>query len=68
MASLHQFGMIHGLIMNLANFISRRDIYDARFSEFDTIADMIQNEEWIWPTDWGDKFPILNSIKRNRAI
>ena len=47
----------------LANYITRRDIYDARLNNYATIADMIQDGKWIWPSDWRDKFPLLNSAR-----
>ncbi|GJQ90020.1 RNA-directed DNA polymerase, eukaryota, reverse transcriptase zinc-binding domain protein [Tanacetum coccineum] len=47
----------------LANYISKRDIYDARFCNNAKVAYMIKDGEWIWPNDWCDKFPVLKSIK-----
>ncbi|GKC34596.1 RNA-directed DNA polymerase, eukaryota, reverse transcriptase zinc-binding domain protein [Tanacetum coccineum] len=46
----------------LASVISKKDIYDARFCNKAVVADMIKNGEWIWPQEWRDRFPILNTI------
>ncbi|GKF43855.1 hypothetical protein Tco_0130407, partial [Tanacetum coccineum] len=47
----------------LSSVISKRDIYDARFSNNAVVADMIKDGEWIWPKEWWIKFPILKNIK-----
>ncbi|GJZ72789.1 RNA-directed DNA polymerase, eukaryota, reverse transcriptase zinc-binding domain protein [Tanacetum coccineum] len=46
----------------LSNFISR-DIYDARFSDNDCVANLIEDGRWNWPTQWFVKFPLLKSIE-----
>ncbi|GKA78860.1 hypothetical protein Tco_0785397 [Tanacetum coccineum] len=46
----------------LSNFISDRDIYDARFCKDACVVDMIKEGNWIWPKDWWSKFPMLIEI------
>ncbi|GKG63952.1 hypothetical protein Tco_0647319, partial [Tanacetum coccineum] len=36
----------------LSSVISKRDIYDVRFSNNAVVADMIKDGEWIWPKEW----------------
>ncbi|GJZ89296.1 hypothetical protein Tco_0661078 [Tanacetum coccineum] len=47
----------------LSNFIYRRDIYDARFSDNDCVANLIEDGRWKWPNEWFVKFPLLKSIE-----
>ncbi|PWA58432.1 reverse transcriptase domain, Reverse transcriptase zinc-binding domain protein [Artemisia annua] len=41
--------------------MSQRDMYDARFQNDNTVADLIVDNKWKWPKYWADMFPnILN--------
>lgn len=37
--------------------LTRRGLYDARLPDYARVADMIRNDQWIWPRDWYHKFP-----------
>ena len=47
----------------LSTFISNKCIYDARMKCNATVADMIENNNWCWPNEWYNKYPILNQIQ-----
>nr|XP_043609703.1 uncharacterized protein LOC122581539 [Erigeron canadensis] len=47
----------------LYEFISRRDLYDARLEDTLTVDKMILNGEWSWPDGWLDIFPRLANIE-----
>nr|GEZ92621.1 hypothetical protein [Tanacetum cinerariifolium] len=44
----------------LDTFVSRRDIYVARFSNGKIVADCIFKNKWKWPEEWYSKYPILD--------
>ncbi|GJW82255.1 hypothetical protein Tco_0146230 [Tanacetum coccineum] len=46
----------------LVNFVTDRDLYNARLSKKTYVADMIKEGKWMWPEDWINKYPILNNI------
>ncbi|GJU57111.1 RNA-directed DNA polymerase, eukaryota, reverse transcriptase zinc-binding domain protein [Tanacetum coccineum] len=46
----------------LCNFISRRNIYEANMLSQMKVAELVNNREWLWPSDWVDKFPELKHI------
>ncbi|GKA86082.1 hypothetical protein Tco_0807793 [Tanacetum coccineum] len=46
----------------LSQFVTNRDIYDARFNNKASFADMIDNDKWKWHNEWKDVFPELISI------
>nr|GEX03803.1 RNA-directed DNA polymerase, eukaryota, reverse transcriptase zinc-binding domain protein [Tanacetum cinerariifolium] len=46
----------------LSQFITKRDIYDARLTKVKYVAEMIDNGVWKWPVKWMAKYLILNSI------
>lgn len=52
----------------LCNFITRRDIYDARFKEDATVSELVCNGIRLWPDDWIARFPLLNSIQTHKLI
>ncbi|XP_022040692.1 uncharacterized protein LOC110943249 [Helianthus annuus] len=43
----------------LGNFISPRRITNAGFRLEDSVADVFDNGEWLWPAAWWDIFPVL---------
>nr|GEW86093.1 hypothetical protein [Tanacetum cinerariifolium] len=47
----------------LSNFITKRDIYDARFKSNNSVAKLIEEDRWKWPSEWLDMFPILKKIQ-----
>lgn len=47
----------------LCDFISTREIYNARFMNSCTVDKLIQNGNWSWPVKWHIKFPNLNNIQ-----
>ncbi|GJU50290.1 RNA-directed DNA polymerase, eukaryota, reverse transcriptase zinc-binding domain protein [Tanacetum coccineum] len=46
----------------LSNFISHRDLYDARLRGDLRVRDMIVNGQWRWPYEWNEKFPMLKNL------
>ncbi|GJT20143.1 RNA-directed DNA polymerase, eukaryota, reverse transcriptase zinc-binding domain protein [Tanacetum coccineum] len=46
----------------LSDFISKRDIYEARIKDNVVITDMMDGDRWKWPVEWLTKFPVLRSI------
>lgn len=46
----------------LSQYISQREIYNARLSSDNSIAEVVENGNWKWPTEWYIKYPILNNI------
>ncbi|PWA61128.1 ankyrin repeat-containing domain, PGG domain protein [Artemisia annua] len=50
------------LMGNLSQFISYRDVYDARFLNDNTVADMIVDNKWNWPDSWADMFPNIFNL------
>ena len=47
----------------LSEFISAREVYNARFANECTLDKLINNGEWSWPEEWLVKFPVLNTIQ-----
>ncbi|GKA90278.1 hypothetical protein Tco_0812148 [Tanacetum coccineum] len=47
----------------LSNFITKRDIYDARLNSNNRVADLIDEARWKWPSEWIGMFPILKDIQ-----
>ncbi|GJV45039.1 hypothetical protein Tco_1429575 [Tanacetum coccineum] len=47
----------------LCEFISAREIYDARLSSDYNVASLIQNGNWCWPMEWTSKYPFLNMLQ-----
>ncbi|GKG60787.1 hypothetical protein Tco_0614349, partial [Tanacetum coccineum] len=47
----------------LDRFINNRDIYDARMSNSDCLADAIEEGRWKWADDWCFRFPEICQIK-----
>ncbi|GJW20329.1 Myb-related protein 2-like protein [Tanacetum coccineum] len=46
----------------LDKFIQVRDIYDARMSNLDCLADAISDGRWKWADEWSKRYPMLNQI------
>ncbi|GKA77311.1 hypothetical protein Tco_0783772, partial [Tanacetum coccineum] len=49
----------------LSNFVTNKEIYDARIDENSCVADMIMENEWVWPKNWARKFTQLEKLKCN---
>ncbi|GKB57414.1 RNA-directed DNA polymerase, eukaryota, reverse transcriptase zinc-binding domain protein [Tanacetum coccineum] len=47
----------------LCEFISAREIYDARLSSDCNVASLIQNGNWCWPMEWTSKYHFLNMLQ-----
>ncbi|XP_071711033.1 uncharacterized protein [Rutidosis leptorrhynchoides] len=47
----------------LNDIVSARDLYDARFSKDLKVADLIQDNKWVWPDDWLIRFPWLQMLQ-----
>ena len=47
----------------LCDFITTRDIYNARLRLDCTVEDLIVNNNWVWPMEWSVQFPRLNNIQ-----
>jgi hypothetical protein len=43
----------------LANFISKRDIYECDLNLNSKVSDVVIRGEWVWPVEWKDRFPVL---------
>nr|GEV15528.1 hypothetical protein [Tanacetum cinerariifolium] len=48
---------------NLSNIISNRDIYSAGFRLDAKVADLIHQDEWVWPGTWYVKYPLLANVQ-----
>ncbi|GJZ93434.1 RNA-directed DNA polymerase, eukaryota, reverse transcriptase zinc-binding domain protein [Tanacetum coccineum] len=46
----------------IGDFISQRELYDARLPISAKISDVISGNQWKWPSDWIDKFPLMHNI------
>ncbi|GJX02213.1 hypothetical protein Tco_0186126 [Tanacetum coccineum] len=46
----------------LGDFITTRDLYDARLSNKSNVVSLIEDGNWCWPNEWNTKFPRLNQI------
>ncbi|GKC94174.1 retrovirus-related pol polyprotein from transposon TNT 1-94 [Tanacetum coccineum] len=49
-------------IGRLSQFVTNRDIYDARFNNKPSLVEMIDNDKWKWHNERKDVFPVLISI------
>ena len=47
----------------LSEFISNREIYNARLRLDCTVEDLVVDNNWCWPMDWRNKFPRLKDIQ-----
>jgi hypothetical protein len=47
----------------LSDFITAREMYNARFNGDCTVDKLIKNGAWCWPEDWLNKFPKLRNIQ-----
>ena len=45
-----------------SKFITRRDLYDARFDANATVEDMVRDNQWIWNTEQRSRFPAICNI------
>ncbi|GKF09623.1 hypothetical protein Tco_0043847 [Tanacetum coccineum] len=43
-------------------FLTNRDIYDERFTQSDSVADLIEDGRWKWFNNNNDNFEILKNI------
>nr|GEU34620.1 hypothetical protein [Tanacetum cinerariifolium] len=48
---------------NLSNIISNRYIYSAGFCLDAKVADLIHQDEWVWPGTWYVKYPLLANVQ-----
>lgn len=48
----------------IAQYISRRERYDARMSDDITVAQMVLQYQWKWPNEWYERFPSLQQIQK----
>ncbi|GJU98053.1 RNA-directed DNA polymerase, eukaryota, reverse transcriptase zinc-binding domain protein [Tanacetum coccineum] len=48
---------------HLSNFVTNKEIYDARMDENCSVADMIMDNEWVWPNNWVRNFTQLKNLK-----
>nr|GEY27817.1 RNA-directed DNA polymerase, eukaryota, reverse transcriptase zinc-binding domain protein [Tanacetum cinerariifolium] len=48
---------------HLSHFVTHKDIYDARMDEDCSVVDMIDNNKWVWPEQWVNKFVQLSPLK-----
>nr|XP_043611422.1 uncharacterized protein LOC122583015 [Erigeron canadensis] len=46
----------------LRNFISTRDIMRAGFRLDSNITDVLSNDQWTWPQEWYNTYPVLDQI------
>ncbi|GKB94628.1 hypothetical protein Tco_0980765 [Tanacetum coccineum] len=49
-------------ICPLDQFLTNRDIYDERFTQSDSVADLIEDGRWKWFNNNNDNFEILKNI------
>ena len=47
----------------LNSIINYRDLYDVRLSIDLKVADLIVNDNWQWPSEWYEKFPMIVQIQ-----
>ncbi|GKC14629.1 RNA-directed DNA polymerase, eukaryota, reverse transcriptase zinc-binding domain protein [Tanacetum coccineum] len=47
----------------LSEFISSRDVYDARLKDNCTVKEVIQDGRWVWPNEWSSDFEKLRQIQ-----
>ncbi|GKE43690.1 hypothetical protein Tco_1470974 [Tanacetum coccineum] len=46
----------------IGDFISQRNIYDARLSMDVKVSEMIKDNKWLWPDEWFSIFPKIPNI------
>ncbi|XP_071726491.1 uncharacterized protein [Rutidosis leptorrhynchoides] len=46
----------------LINIVRRRDIIQADLRLSDSVADIVLNDVWLWPSDWVDRFTVLANL------
>ncbi|PWA83872.1 RNA-directed DNA polymerase, eukaryota, Reverse transcriptase zinc-binding domain protein [Artemisia annua] len=51
---------VHG---PLSKYITKRNIYEARLNEDETVASMIYDRQWKWLKEWEQRFLVLKFIK-----
>ncbi|GKF12774.1 hypothetical protein Tco_0050700 [Tanacetum coccineum] len=47
----------------LCRIVLNRSIYSARLTRDMVVADMMNNGEWNWPSEWKTEYPIMRHIK-----
>lgn len=47
----------------LIQYLTHRDIYNARLNLNMKVCDMIEDGKWKWPLEWFDKFPLITSLE-----
>nr|GEX22108.1 hypothetical protein [Tanacetum cinerariifolium] len=47
---------------HLTQFVTYKDIHDARINEECSVVDMIDDNKWIWPEQWVNKFTQLRNL------
>ncbi|GKC03922.1 RNA-directed DNA polymerase, eukaryota, reverse transcriptase zinc-binding domain protein, partial [Tanacetum coccineum] len=47
----------------LFRIISNRSIYSARLTRDMIVAEMIEDGDWKWPSDWKNVYPIMKQVK-----
>ncbi|GJZ97390.1 RNA-directed DNA polymerase, eukaryota, reverse transcriptase zinc-binding domain protein [Tanacetum coccineum] len=52
----------------LCEKLTFRNRYEARLAEYLTVYDMIENGEWIWPSEWKSTFSWINNIRAHVLI
>ena len=40
-----------------------RSIHNARFSENTNVQEAIANNQWRWPMEWNDQYPVLANLE-----
>ncbi|PWA78041.1 hypothetical protein CTI12_AA102080 [Artemisia annua] len=46
----------------LGSIVTCRDIYRGGFMLGNKVMDLIHDDQWAWPIEWNQKYPILNSL------
>ncbi|GKE62563.1 hypothetical protein Tco_1512930, partial [Tanacetum coccineum] len=46
----------------LSQIVTYRDLYDDRLSSDLSVSDMICNEQWRWPIEWMERFPMITNL------
>ncbi|GKC87812.1 reverse transcriptase zinc-binding domain-containing protein [Tanacetum coccineum] len=47
----------------LSRYITSRELYNVRLAKESSVADTIKNGNWIWPTEWYEKYPVLRQVQ-----
>ena len=48
--------------LQLSKFLSKKDIFYAGFQDSATLADVIDENGWKLPSQWADKYPLLQNL------